>query len=264
MRQDRLRRIETIFGGCEMPDLETARRATAGDSVVVWLGDAIRAGQRVPGERLVEAELSRDLGVSRGTLREALRHLAAEGIVEIAPNRGAMVRRLTRTEALELFEIRAELEAFAVRRAAARMGEPGVRAQFVRATAEIRDDGPRHSTSDYLEENRRFHGAVFAAAGNRQLVELNWRQQLSLIMAQIAPALTSEILAASIDDHRVVARAVTEGRPADAERAMRGHLARAVQMIREMPEGLFRRDGAGSDRPAPAERARRAGAGSRG
>lgn len=223
-----------------MVDLPPGRRGETGQSVVEHLGGAIRDGRRPPGQRLVEADLTRELGVSRGTVREAFHRLAAEGLVEIVPNRGAMVRRLSLTEALELFEIRTELEAFAARRASARMSDTCVRERFDRETAAIWDNAPRHSTSDYLAENQRFHGAVFAAAGNGQLVELNWRHQLTLIMAQIAPALTSGTLAASLDEHRAIARAIAAGLPDVADRAMRDHLERATAVIRAMPEGMFR------------------------
>jgi DNA-binding GntR family transcriptional regulator len=70
-------------------------------------------------------------------LREAFRRLTAEGMMELAPNRGAKVRRLRRTEALELLEIRSELEAFAARRPAAQMADPSLRRAFATATAAI-------------------------------------------------------------------------------------------------------------------------------
>ena len=58
------------------------------------LKDGILAGRYAPGQRLIEADLTRDLGVSRGPLREAFRKLTAEGLIESVPNKGAVVRRL--------------------------------------------------------------------------------------------------------------------------------------------------------------------------
>ena len=63
-----------------------------------------------PGSRLIENDLTQRFDVSRGPIREALRRLAAEGLIEHVPNRGGMVRRLSRTEMREFFEIRIELE----------------------------------------------------------------------------------------------------------------------------------------------------------
>ena len=83
-----------------------------------------------------------------------------------------MVRRLSVVEALELFEIRTELEALAARRAAENMGDLCLRQDFERAIAPIWSVEPRHSTTDYLEENHRFHSAILIASQNSQLHKL--------------------------------------------------------------------------------------------
>jgi DNA-binding GntR family transcriptional regulator len=222
-----------------------------GRGVTDLLGEAIRGGRFAPGQRLIEADLTRELGVSRGPVREALRRLAAEGLVEIVPHRGALVRRLSAREALELFEIRTELEAFAARRAAAAMDDACRRDQFRRAVEPIRDDAPRHSTAAYVVENQSFHAAIIAAAGNLQLAGLNRQFQLSLIMAQIGGALSSELIAASLREHREIADAILAGDGAAAERALRAHLGRAVRFMRSLPPEVFRRDPAAERHGAP-------------
>jgi DNA-binding GntR family transcriptional regulator len=224
---------------------EAARRRSAGESVVDFLSEAIRGGRLAPGQRLVEVELTRELGVSRGPVREAFRRLAAEGLIEIVPNRGALVRRMSRDEAIELFEIRTELEAFAARRAATRASDDCVRERFRRAAAPIWATEPRQSTAAYIAENQRFHAAVVEAAGNGQLVTLHWRLQLSLILAQIGGALGPEAIAASLGEHRAIAAAILAGDPAKAGRAMRGHLERATLFVRTLPPAVFRRRSAG-------------------
>jgi DNA-binding GntR family transcriptional regulator len=217
------------------------RRPGAGEGVVEFLSDAIRDGRFAPGQRLVEADLTRELGVSRGPVREAFRRLAAEGLIEIVPHRGALVRRLCRAEAIELFEIRTELEGYAARRAAERCADPCVRERFRAATAPIWATSARHSTAAYIAENQRFHAAVIDASGNGTLAALHWRLQLSLILAQIGGALGSEAIAASLDEHRAVATAILAGDPAAAERTMRAHLRRADALIRALPPEVFRR-----------------------
>lgn len=216
------------------------RRGEKGRSVAEHLGEAIRSGRFVPGQRLVEAELTAELGVSRGPVREALRRLSAEGLIELVPNRGALVRRLSQKEALDLFQIRSELEALAARLAARRMAEPCVRRAFEAAVAPIWGDAPRHSTSAYIEENRRFHGAVMAASGNCQLVNLSEQKQLSLILSQISHQLTSESIAASICEHRAIAEAILAGDGRKAESRIRRHMARAAEIVRRMPPQVFR------------------------
>jgi DNA-binding GntR family transcriptional regulator len=212
-----------------------------GQSVVDYLRAAIRNGRFAPGQRLIEAELTEELGVSRGPVREAFRRLSAEGLIEIVPNRGALVRRLSVTEALELFEIRTELEALAARRAAVNMSDPCIKARFEQEIAPIWDDEPRYSTSDYIAENQHFHSAIITAAGNGQLIKLNHQLQLSLIMAQISSALTSEVIAASLGEHRAIAGAILAGDAAAADAATRDHHQRAMHFMRSMPADVFRR-----------------------
>ena len=208
-------------------------------SVADYLSAAIMSGRFVPGQRLVEAELTANLGVSRGPVREALRRLSAEGLIEIVPNRGAVVRRLSMVEALELFEIRMELEALAARRAADNMVDSHVRAAFDTAIAPIWSVSTRHSTTDYLQENQRFHAAIMEASGNSQLVKLHQQLHLSLILAQISSSLSSHIISASLNEHRLIASAIRARDAAGADQAIREHLQRAQGFMRVMPPDVF-------------------------
>lgn len=209
-------------------------------SIADYLSAAILNGRFVPGQRLVETELSGSLGVSRGPIREAFRRLSAEGLIEIVPNRGAVVRRLSMEEALELFEIRTELEALAARRAAENMLDPQVRARFDAAVAPIWSIATRHSTTDYLQENQRFHTAIMVASGNGQLVKLHYQLHLSLILAQINSSLSSHVISASLNEHRMIASAIRARDAAGADQAIREHLQRAQDFMRVMPPDLFR------------------------
>lgn len=217
----------------------------AGDRSDVCLAshirDAINAGRFVPGQRLVEAELTAEYGVSRGPLREALRQLSAEGLVELMPHRSAQVRRLTRIEVVELFQIRAQLEAMAARLAASRMHSPPIRDQFSKAVAMVFDDKPRLSTAEYICENNCFHNAILQAAGNSQLVRLYENMQLGLIMSQISAALPTEIIATSLKEHRQIAEAILATDESRATELLLGHLTRAMDYMRMMPDRFFRK-----------------------
>ncbi len=225
-----------------MGDSILPKRGDTGASVAERLTRSIRQGALAPGQRLIEAELTRELGVSRGPLREAFRRLDAEGLIEIIPNRGAIVRRLSFREALELFEIRTELEAYAARKAAERIDDPCIRARFIRAIAPIAVPGKRRNIAAYLEENRQFHEAILDAADNRQLLGLDRQLQLSLILAQIGPALTTDAIARSLAEHHDIAKAILAGKRKTAARAIRAHLGRASALIASLPGHVFRRD----------------------
>ena len=94
-----------------------------------------------PGSRLIEGDLTARFAVSRGPVREGLRRLSADGLIEHWPHRGAIVRRLTEREIRELFLIRIEMEALAARLAAA-ADAPDRRARFAASIEPIYSDGP--------------------------------------------------------------------------------------------------------------------------
>lgn len=206
--------------------------------VLGQLRDGIMQGRYAPGQRLIEADLTRDLGVSRGPLREAFRRLSAEGLLEMVPHRGALVRRLSLREMLELFEIRLALEALAVRLATAAVAEPAARGRFEADIAPIWVESPRFGAS-YIEENTRFHEAIVTASGNQQLLALTRQLQLPLIMYQLGGMLTAELLARSVADHRAIAAAILGGEADLAEKRIRSHLERAAGVSRTMPPRFF-------------------------
>jgi DNA-binding GntR family transcriptional regulator len=196
--------------------------------IVARLRDDILARRVSPGARLIESELTQRFSVSRGTVREALRRLNAEGLIEHWPHRGALVRRLSPREIRELFAIRVEMEALAARLAAAD-GSPDRRGRFIATIEPIFADAPRR-TPAYFQENALFHDAIMALADNLELKSLAGRLQLPLIMAQVSDVLTADALEASVREHRAIAHAILH-RDADAASArMREHLQRAAAL----------------------------------
>ena len=196
--------------------------------IVERLRDDILAGRLQPGSRLVECDLTARFAVSRGPVREALRRLSADGLIEHWPHRGAVVRRLTEREISELFLIRIEMEALAARLAAGTHA-PERRARFVASIQPIYADEPR-SPCDYLKENAAFHDAVMALADNLELRSLAARLHLPLIMAQVGDVLRPAVLKASVHEHRAIAQAILDRDPSAASARMRAHLERAAAL----------------------------------
>ncbi len=215
-------------------------RGTTVERIFSLLKNGILSGRYAPGQRLIEADLTRDLGVSRGPLREAFRKLTAEGLVESVPNRGAVVRRLSRKETQELFQIRSAMEALAAKLAAENIGRSGLRARFEETIAPIWDDTPRNAALNYLDENRVFHQAVADLSGNEQLAGLCRQMQLPLIMFQLSGSLTPETLRFSNEEHRRIASAILAGDGAGAGEAMQAHLERARLFANGLPRSIFR------------------------
>jgi DNA-binding GntR family transcriptional regulator len=196
--------------------------------IVELLRDDILARRLTPGARLVEFDLTERFEVSRGPVREALRRLAAEGLIEHVPNRGAVVRRLSRREIGELFAIRTELEALAARLAAEAPDE-APRAEFARAIRPVFEERDREAAA-YFTENAEFHAAIMQLGGNRQLRDVALRLQLPLIISQARDSLTASVLDDSVREHRQLATAILAHDAAAADAAIRAHLSRACAL----------------------------------
>lgn len=131
----------------------------------------ITSGDLVAGARLREEEIAARHGVSRTPVREALRHLAAEGLVRILPHAGAQVAGYSLSEIDELFEIRTALQVLAITRAVERVTPTGLRelrAQLGRCEIAARSRDLRAQ----MRENAKFHGMLHRAAASPQLEEL--------------------------------------------------------------------------------------------
>jgi DNA-binding GntR family transcriptional regulator len=148
---------------------------TKADDIALALEEAIVSGEIPPGSVLRQEHLSEQFRVSRTPVREALRRLAALGLVTFEPNRGVRVRELSLEEIREAFLVRAELEGLATEIAARKMTEDDLaeleRAErrFSRATralVEMSHDGSHDLAvaRDWLQLNHSFHGVIYRAA----------------------------------------------------------------------------------------------------
>jgi DNA-binding GntR family transcriptional regulator len=141
------------------------------EQVLELLRSAIVEHRLKPGQRLIERELVEQIGVSRTTIREVLRQLAAEGLVATIPQRGAVVAIPTAEEAAELYEVRAALEALAARRFVEHASESQIRA--LRAAfdqvAEVMAAGDDADTLAMLQAKDLFYAVLLKGSGNRAI-----------------------------------------------------------------------------------------------
>lgn len=140
------------------------------DQVTLRLRTMLVEGRIAPGAKLNERELCAQLHVSRTPLREAIKLLAAEGLVDLLPNRGAVAVRLTEADIVDTFEVLAGLEAMSGRLAAARIGDAEL--AEIRATHyEMLACHVRGDLSGYYRLNAAIHAAINAAARNPVLAD---------------------------------------------------------------------------------------------
>jgi DNA-binding GntR family transcriptional regulator len=148
--------------------------STKADDIAVLIEEAIVSGELAPGSVLRQEQLSERFGVSRTPVREALRKLAALGLVSFEPNRGVRVRTLSHEDLREAFLVRAELEALVTEVAAQKL-TPEVLAEldecekrFARLTKEVRSHDPggarRSLMADWMRANHAFHDVLYRTA----------------------------------------------------------------------------------------------------
>lgn len=216
-------------------------RATAVDRVVHLIREGVKRGRYAPGQRLPEVDLTRELGVSRGPLREALSRLAAEGVLEIEPYRGAMVRRLSRRDVEDLYQVREVLEGQAAALAARRISADD-RAGRLRVAIEEMDSWHGINDSDayaYMDSNASFHGLIISMADNQVLADLMAQLRTNAFRLQLVNVMRSEAREASIRQHKEVAAAILTGDPQRAEAQMRRHVRDSYDAVMRVADDLF-------------------------
>jgi DNA-binding GntR family transcriptional regulator len=215
---------------------------TGTQRAVTALRDGIRTGRYVPGQRLVEADLTRELGVGRNSLREAFARLASEGLVLIEPHRGASIRRRTRAEIAELYDLSEVLEGLAARQAATNITLPGNSELLASVTPRLQAGARSGGATEQIDEAARFHEAILAIADNPRLTELVVNLHIQTFSFQLRHAHLSgghPIGDASLSDHLAVAEAIQRGDPQNAETVMREHLRSGKQRVLALPDAVF-------------------------
>jgi DNA-binding GntR family transcriptional regulator len=164
-------------------DLAAIRGEPLSAIVLRTLREAIVEGRLAPGEAVVEAQLSRQLGVSRAPLREALRSLENEGLIVSVPWRGAFVAPLTERGVTELQAFRRLLEVFAAEQALAR--EPVDSASLEGLVAEMEQCAAAGDVDCMNEVDVRFHTRIIEMSGNELVLDV-WRSYVSPIRRALA------------------------------------------------------------------------------
>jgi DNA-binding GntR family transcriptional regulator len=220
-----------------------AVRATAAplrQQVVDRLRSAVIAGDLAPGQRLTERELIDRVGVSRTVIREALRQLESEGLVETVPNKGPVVRALSRSEAVDLYRIRASLEALAARLFIER-APPSTTERLGSALQDVEAAYRAGEAEGILAAKNRFYAVLFDGAGSDVLSSMlsglhariwRWRS-VGLSHADRSPARSAE----AIGSLRSIVAAIRAGDAAAAEQAIREDTAAAAREVMRLVGG---------------------------
>lgn len=199
---------------------ETASTAA---TVVEALEDDILHSVLKPGDRLDEQALAKRFQVSRTPIREALRDLASSGLVEIRRNQGAMVRTLTTTELIEMFQVVAELEGLCCRLCARRMDDAEL--AEIRRLNEVCEERARANDHDgFFAANNLFHEMIYDGSRNAYLQEevRKLRNRVNVYRRHIS--FQPRRMVRSAAEHWKIVEAIEKGEEEAAHNHMREHV----------------------------------------
>ncbi|WP_428391191.1 GntR family transcriptional regulator [Lichenicoccus sp.] len=186
------------------------------------LRDAIRDGRLAQGQRLVVADVTKLLDVSNGPVREAIRRLTGEGLVEITPNRGAAVRQYNMQDVSEIFQVREVLEGLAARLAAQHVADGEYSRRLRGLVAEM---APLiRQGNDYVGHNHKFHELIYEMSRNERLREQSRQLVLPIYRFHYHQLMEPAYAEVSAREHTLIADAILAQDGDLAERMMRNHI----------------------------------------
>jgi DNA-binding GntR family transcriptional regulator len=212
-------------------DMKLGDRDTLHLKVCNVLRTAILQGYFEPGERLIQEDLANSLGVSRMPIREALRKLENEGLINLVPHKGAIVNSFSVEDVEEIYELRANLEKMAVQQSVGKMTEDDI-AELERLVIAMKDS---EEAEEFVDFNIRFHRAL--------MKHCPWKRLISFIetlwngFPQQTPHMIPGQLGMSNKEHEEILVAVKEGEPEKASELVSLHISRTgsqlIENIRE-------------------------------
>lgn len=205
--------------------------------LVTLLRDMIMNGELKPGDKINEPSLCNRFGVSRTPLREALKVLAAEGLLVLAPNRGAVVAKISYKEIDELFPIMGMLESLAGELATEKATDLELR--LLRSLHESMVDHYRaREWQPYIKLNREIHETLFMIAGNDSLSDLYRSVMVRIHSVRYVARKSEARWAEAVDDHERLMAALEARNKELVGKILRQHLQHKADMVKEALEEL--------------------------
>jgi DNA-binding GntR family transcriptional regulator len=227
-----------------MSATRSADSASTVERLALAIQGQVLSGEVPVGTRLRQEALAEEFGVSRTPVREALRQLQATGLLEVHPNRGAVVRGPSAREIREAYEVRAELEGLAAELAAERISDRDLlrlreaQSLFRKSVTTLiarraRKPAPWKDESVWVKANDLFHQTILDASGNGRLSETiaDLHRRFPRDLTWIALSQSSPLLEENVEQHEAVLRAIERRDPAEARRAMVEHVRSAGELV---------------------------------
>jgi len=214
-------------------------RSSSPDKVANHVLDGIKSGRFVPGQRLIEADLSETLYTSRGPIREAFKRLAAEGVLTLIPHRGAYVRTLTRREVTEVLVIQETLTALVTRLATENIRNSDNRQRFKHVYNELIANTSSADMHELLDRRAEFYDTLVTLSGNSELKRFVPIPQTNLLRTQFVRHFSSDERQRELHEYSQIATHILNGDSNLAEDAMRVHIKNSRLSIERLPDDAF-------------------------
>lgn len=207
--------------------------------VVQWIKEGLRRGELVPGQRLVEPDVMRSTGASRGRVRQALLRLSSEGLVELHEFKGASVKRLSRAEVLQAYQMREMIEGLAARLCAGSGLDRSARAELKALQQELDAAASVLSTDRFMRANDQYHRFIIDRCANAYVQAFVERLRLPIFRLQFQLFFEADAVLRSNADHQAITAALLAGDGDRAETAMRAHVRSGFATVDQLPDSYF-------------------------
>ena len=200
------------------------------ERVYITLEDEIISGRLKRGDTLTENSLSARLGVSRTPLRGALHRLEKEGLIEISPNKGAIVIGIGRDDLIDIYKIRMRLEGLASAEAARKISDEDKKR--LRDSVELAEFYIAKRDSEHLKElDSEFHSIIYRASGNRLLCKTLSDLHRNIRIYRKRSLAVEDRLEKSVLEHKEILAAIERGDAGEADRLTASHIEAALQNL---------------------------------
>jgi DNA-binding GntR family transcriptional regulator len=212
-----------------MANMDPIARTSLHSEVTARLRSLIVESQIKPGERVPELEISKELGVSRTPIREALKVLASEGLVELLPLRGAVVKSFSPKDAADMLEVMGMLESFAAQKAckADQKRIDRVLAMHEKMKA-LFVKGKR---PEYFDLNQKIHDAMVEMADNESLVMVHQTLSKRMRSLRYSGNSTPDNWRGALDDHEEIAQALAQRDVKKIKKAVNDHFINTIKRV---------------------------------
>lgn len=215
-------------------------KISSSDRVVEGIKQHLISGRLVPGQKLIEADLTRAFNLSRGPIREALKKLVAEGVITLTLHRGAFIRAFTREELHEMLVILEYLVGLMSRLAATSVKE-GYDSSSLREAYSLLSPYKEQEEEgfDFIDRRKNFYETLVTIGRNNQLACVMPSMEIAIIRAQFLPYMTNKERAARLNEYAAITAAVLDGDPEKAEKAGRKHIVETRKRFLKLPDEAF-------------------------